>query len=317
MRFLALLALSFLVPTVVAQPTDSLDWHRYYPLAVGNLWEYHDAEAYGDQFRHTLVSDTVANGRTYYRRRTDRALAVFGPSGPDTLRSSAYDFVRYDDAGGVVAVASVADDAAGVEPCADDGFERDLRLGFGARLACDPPPPSLPDADSVFVEGEVGTVWAPEVLEGAAESVAVAAVKRYVVGGFIFSEFVADVGPVRTGNLWGPSLHYAVVGGVEYGGAGFVVNAESGALARPALEVRVLGNPTRGRAAFDVRAPSPERAVTAVYDVLGREVWRGEIAIGSDWRRVEVPAARLASGRYVFSVSGSAGRSTKAFTVVK
>ncbi len=65
MRYVALVALGFLASAAVAQPADTLDWKRYYPLAVGNLWEYHEAEIRADQSRFTLVSDTVVGGRTY------------------------------------------------------------------------------------------------------------------------------------------------------------------------------------------------------------------------------------------------------------
>ena len=317
MKHAILLVFGLAAAAATAQPTDTIDWQRYYPLAVGNLWEYHDAEAFGDQFRHTLVSDTTVGEQRYFRRRTDRAIAVVDQTGPDTLRFTSFDFVRYDDGGGVVAVADIQADAVAVVPCAEAGFERDLRLGFGARLECDPPPPSLPDADSVFVEGEYDVTWAPDVLTGTAEQVSVAAVKRYTVGGVIFSTFVADVGPVRTGNLWGPSLHYAIVGGVEYGAAEFAVSSEASTPRASAFEVRVLGNPSRSDAAFDLRAVQPDRVRLRVYDVLGREAWASEIVVGTDWRRAQVPAAALASGRYVLSVSGTVGRVAVPFTVVR
>ena len=313
----AFLALGLAAVSAAAQPADPVDWQRYYPLEVGNLWEYHDAEAHGEQFRHTLVSDTTVGERRYFRRRTDHALAVFDAAGPDTLRSTHFDFVRYDDGGGVVAVDDLQSDARAVAPCADAGFERDLRLGFGARLECDPPPPSLPDADSVFVEGQYDVTWAPDVLSGTGRAVPVAAIKWYTVGGVISSTFVADVGPVRTGNLWGPSLHYAVVGGVEYGAASFAVSAEADAPRPSAFEVRVLGNPTRSDAAFDLRAARPDRVRLRVYDALGREAWASDVAVGSDWRRARVPAAALAPGRYVLSVSGASGRAAVPFSVVR
>ncbi|MGB3542818.1 hypothetical protein [Rubrivirga sp.] len=58
------LGLGIATAAATAQPADSLDWKRYYPLAVGNIWEYHDAEGFNDQFRHTLVSDTTVGDQT-------------------------------------------------------------------------------------------------------------------------------------------------------------------------------------------------------------------------------------------------------------
>lgn len=313
MRLLLLLAL--VAPVAAAQPADTLDWRRYYPLAVGNVWEYHDAEGFGSQFRYTIVSDTVVGGRTYYRQRYDRAEAFTGDGGPDTLRSTAHAFIRYDEGGGVVGVPSLEADTVRLRPC-DGNFQRDLRLGFGARVACDPPP-EWRDADSVFVYGEYDREWRPSSLPGTGPHapVAVAAVKNYAVGAW-FSSFVADVGPVGAGNLWGPALHYAVVGGVEYGAPGFVVASEPARPAPAAFEVRVRGNPSQGGAAFDVRARSPRPARLAVYDALGREVWASEVVVGPDWRRAQVPAAALAPGRYVLTVSGSGERTAAPFTVV-
>ena len=315
MRLPTPLALALVSCAAAAQPADTLDWRRYYPLAVGNVWEYHGAEARGSLTRVALLADTVAGGRTYFRRRTEKAAYVGSLDGPLTPVSTAFDFVRYDGGGGVVAVVSVDGDGAAVEPCADDVFERDLRLGFGTRRACDPPTDA--EADSVVVEGEYHATWAPEPIRGPAAPVAVAAVKRYTVGCCIWTAFVADVGPVRAGNLSGPELHYALVGGVEYGAAEFPTAGEPGAPRRSALEVRTLGNPVRGRLAFRVRDASPHRAVAVVHDALGREVLSAVVAVATDWRLVELPSSGLPSGRYVLSVSGPAGRSTTPFTLAR
>lgn len=224
MRLAPLFVLAF-AAAASAQAPDTLDWHRYYPLAVGNVWEYHDAELWGVQFRHTLLADTVVGGRTYFVRRTDySSLGSPVPPGQPQV-----DYVRYDEGGGgVVAVPSLGDAAASVRPCTlDDLFERDLRLGFGTRAACDPPPGPGWFPDSVFVEGQYNTTWRqPLVRSGTSTPIDVAAIKQFTVGG-LFTTFVADIGPVRAGNLNGPSLHYAVIDGVTYGTPEIVV-AETG-----------------------------------------------------------------------------------------
>ena len=314
MRRLTLLTLALLSWAATAQTGDSLDWSRYYPLAVGNVWEYHDAEARGDLTRVTLMADTVAGGETYFHRRTERAAYTGSLDGPLTPISTALDFVRYGE-GGVVTVSAIEADTVQVEPCAEDGFERDLRLGFGTRQACGISSEAEPD--SVFVDGEYEATWAPDPVRGTANSLAVAAIKRYTVGGVVFTEFVADVGPTQTGDLGGPRLHYALVGGVEYGAAEFATAGESYAPSHNAYEVRALGNPSSGQAAFDVRGPSPQMVEAVVHDVLGREVWSANAAVGPDWRRMEVPPALGAAGPYVLTVSGPDGRTTARFTVVR
>lgn len=267
MRFL-LLAVVLLAIPASAQAPDTLDWRRYYPLAVGNVWEYHDAEAWGVQFRHTLVADTVVGGRTYFVRRTDQS-SLGSPTMPAT---PLVDYVRYEEGGGgVVAAASLDGPPASVQPCsATDLFERDLRLGFGTRLPC---PAS---ADSVVVAGQYGAVWQPDVLSGPATPIDVAAIKQFTVGYVHFTTFVADIGPVRAGNLWGPSLHYARVGGVEYGTPEMTVAEPGGPLtvtdgvAAPSTDYRIeLANLTTEPVALD-------SLVMRFSEEWGLSTWRVE-----------------------------------------
>ena len=56
MRYGLLISLGLIATVAVAPPTDTVDWERHDPLAVGNTWEYRDAHADGDPFRHTLGS---------------------------------------------------------------------------------------------------------------------------------------------------------------------------------------------------------------------------------------------------------------------
>lgn len=301
----AFVGLALAGPALAQAPEDTLDWHRYYPLAVGNAWEYHDAEVPGDLTRHVLVSDTTAGTHHYFRRTTHHELHTL----TDTLRWASHDLVRYDTAGVVVAVASVEADTVAVDPChVGDYFVRDLRLAFGARTAC----PGA-EADSVVVSGAYDTSW---TLDGV--SIPVAAVKEYVVDGLIFSEFVADIGPVGAGNLGGPRLHYARVGGVEYGSPILmVVAAEPTPPEAAGLDVRVVPNPVRARASFEVRAPRPAHGRIDVFDLSGRRVRSVPVELAPGWRRVEIPTASLAAGTYVVRVTTAEGGASQRFTVLR
>lgn len=300
---LATLAAACPVHAQTPPPPDTLDWHRYYPLAVGNAWEYSDAENPFALFRHVIESDTTIQGRLYYRRVTySQEVPIFG----DTVFVN-HDYVRYDTAGVVVAAASPAADTVAADPCADNYFARDLRLGFGARVKCPMPPP-----DSVIVEGAYDLVWTAP----GGELVEVAAIKYFFVDGIIYTEFVADVGPVGGGNLWGPRLHYARVGGVEYGTPRIPVAAESVAPAVASLEVTVLRNPVRQHAAFGFRSTRPQRAYVEVFDVVGRRVWKAPVQLSATWSRVDVPVSEFGAGTYFVRVSAEGDKVSRPFTVM-
>lgn len=311
-RAMLLAVLPLLAAPVEAQEPDALDWHRYYPLAVGNVWEYHDAEGPDDLMRHVLEDDTVAGGRSYYRRRTLREFRTT----TDTLRFETLDFVRYDAAGFVIAVASPEADTTAADPCALDLFSRPLRLGFGARIAC--PGAGAGGPDSLVVEGAYDVWWAPEVLSGNAESEQFAARKLFTAGGVLFTEFIADVGPVGGGNLWGPRLHYARVGGREYGVPEVSVARELEPPVVAELSVRLLENPVRGRAAIEVRASASRVVRAEVFDAVGRRVWSSVVPITARRGRIEGPTSDLGAGAYFVTVSAEGGEAaTRLFVVAR
>ena len=103
---------------VLAQstPPDTLDWHRYYPLEVGNIWEYEEAEDPFDYTRYHIVSDTTVGEHRYSRRNIFyQTIPVFGAP---VSTSDAY--VRYDPAGGAAAVPSRPAGTSASAPIAAD-----------------------------------------------------------------------------------------------------------------------------------------------------------------------------------------------------
>lgn len=117
--------------------TDTLDWHRYYPLDVGNTW------VYGGLLPsvRTLVGDTVAHGRRYVIRRD--SIPPVGTVGPFIQTF----YLRYDSAGTVLTFTDVDDDTVSAPlplrawriDSPDFLGHFDMRTAFGDTLFYAPP----------------------------------------------------------------------------------------------------------------------------------------------------------------------------------
>ena len=281
----AVLAAAAALATPIAHAQSDIDWRRYYPLEPGNVWEYAYEEVGPDRARHELLRDTVALGRDYVLREVTEKW-------PDVPASTYRDLIRYDDATGtVVAFRTAEEDTGPADPCSfdDDYFVRDLRLGIGTTVDC----PTGSDASQIVVEGELDTQWTPP----GGGSVDVAAIKTITVE-VLFATFVADIGPVGAGNLWGPRLAYARIDGVEYGTPYVFVSEEEGPEAS-GLGVRTA-SPIRSGSGLrlSVRGAAPAEARVEVFDALGRRVARRDVTLGTAWRAVTL-AVRLAPSAYV------------------
>ena len=138
---LSILFLAVLIPAEASAQTlpDTLDWHRYIPLWIGNEWHYRDAEAY-PVTRLALIGDTLINDRLYFRA-TESVFELFVGSPTPTLAAERNLYLAYDGSG-IVAEFEDADDAGGDPP---PTFARglvefpqaDLRSPFGATADSD------------------------------------------------------------------------------------------------------------------------------------------------------------------------------------
>ncbi|QXD13817.1 T9SS type A sorting domain-containing protein [Rhodocaloribacter litoris] len=288
MRIVSLVLALFVagVAPARAQPIpDTLDWHRYYPLEVGNIWVYGGLDAHV----RTIVGDTLVRGRRYFIRR-DSVPAV-GTVGPfvDTL------YVRYDTAGTVVTVRDPAADTLAAplplnawEDAPDFLAHFDMRAAFGDTLYHVPP-------DTLyFVRGGYN-----ERLRIGNEVVETAALKCFVAAGPVLHEacYAADIGPVRTGNLFGAELTYARVGGVTYGNV--PTPAEAADVPAPWGIEAIYPNPFRDHATVAYRLPAPSPLTVEVFDVLGRRIWRERLPVQAAGRgRYVLHARAWPAGRY-------------------
>lgn len=77
--------------TTPPTPADTTSPWRYYPLQIGNAWEWEDPGT-NARWRREVVSDTQALGQRYFKMRLDE----FDSSDNPLPNSPRYEYVRYD-----------------------------------------------------------------------------------------------------------------------------------------------------------------------------------------------------------------------------
>lgn len=175
--------------------SDVLDWHRYFPMEAGNIWEFvGDSEAY----RLEITGDTTRNGATFFHYRATR----FDEHRRFTGRRTGE--ARYDTSGTVIGLHLPGPDPSPLFPdCIDLGAD------FGSSLSC--------DSDSLQVE----SIYPHLRIRG--DTYAVPAIKKFESDSLVYI-YAADVGPAswrmeRNGAASSQSLFYANVGVRIYGTA--------------------------------------------------------------------------------------------------
>ena len=294
LRTLALAALVLALAPARAQTPDPTDPARYYPLDIGNVWEY-DVTEFGSDvaFQVAIVRDTVIAGTVYavesYRSR--RSLA-----GPWGSRSEAH--VRFDRASATVR--------------AFNGFGEivwhfggcPLDAPFGSVVVC--MDREQPVSGSLGATFALSAGWAL----GDGTTVAVDALKTFSAS-FFATVYAADIGFVRKDDsIEGGStrLRYARIRGREVGTPMAVASepppAPAGLALRSAGRTLVLSARDAGPVRLDL------------FDALGRRVASVfEGALGTGERRFSLPA--VAPGLYVAQAIQGASRASVRVVVVR
>ena len=266
-----------------AVPDTTASW-RYYPLAVGNVWEYEGEQAplRVDPLEQLAVTkDTVASGRRYFvlqRTYTERGDTVF----------VSHTLVRFDTASATV---RALDEFA---PQGERLYTCPLDAPFGGRVT---------DADcdgrSAVVTGgygEVVVLRGPHA--GARTDTVRTALKRY--DSLFSDQYAAGIGLVSEGaDGYSKELVYYRVDGEERGVARFPTPTDPAPPASGAA-LTVGPNPAGGAATVALTLPAPAEVRVAVYDALGRRVavlTAGPLGAGR--HRLPLDAAPLAPGVYV------------------
>ena len=275
------------------EPDTTAPW-RYYPLAVGNVWEYEGEEAplrVNPLEQVAVVKDTVASGRRYFvlqNTYTERG---------DTVNVSRY-LVRFDTASATVrALNEFAPPTEWVYTCP-------LDAPFGGKVSdedCD-------GRSAGVVGGYDGILLFEGEHPGIRTDTVRTAMKEY--RSLYADRYAADIGLVSlVGDGYSQELIYYRVNGEERGVTRFPTPSGPTPPANGAA-LTVGPNPTGGAATVRLDLPAPADVRVAVYDVLGRRVATlASGALGAGAHALPFDAAPLAPGVYVVraEVGGAGG----------
>ncbi len=268
-------------------PDTTAPW-RYYPLAIGNVWEY---EYNGGLIkRETITGDTTALDQRYFIVRVQGFYEGEGPLESGGGRTA----LRYDTTTAtVLALGDVSNEYPVSYP---------LDAPFGES-----------EGGLVFVSGQAdGVLVFGGEAPGTGTDTVRTSVKFYYTRTGFDTRYAADVGLALTEGEGGyQALTYYKVGGEEHGVSRFPTASE-GAPDSPTVSVQAWPNPASRSVTVAVALAAPERVRVTVVDALGREVARVHDGPAADGARFSVETARLAPGAYRVRLTAASGASATA-----
>ncbi len=239
---------------------DTLDWRRYFPLEIGNQWQFQLFEPFlnpAGYLELVILRDTLIQDRYYFvvDRRTY-----------DIDRQLTHSFekpLRYDTTDSSIKWIGQLSDQTYVERDWDEA-PCGLNAPFNSVIECGTPSPS-----PVFVDG----FYDVEVIIGA-DTLAFDAYKTFERQ-VLFDQLVADVGLIRR-DVEGGSGHilvYARVGDRVYGVPAIPTARETppGLPERWSIEA-VYPNPFRSVATVAYRLHTSDQVRAEVYNVGGQRL---------------------------------------------
>ncbi len=281
-----------LIPPLDATISDTLDWHGYFPLEVGNVWEYRYDSLYEPGYvRYEIVADSILGEKAGF--------AVVHSSFDDALREKfrAWRLWYYDDS-----LRSAATDLT------HSGC--DLSAPFPI-----PPHHEVPVSCGAGAEYLLSGGYTGWPLEIGSDFVRSASWKWFnnVGGGFALIHGIGVPGWAVEGTSDSAHLIYARLGGVEYGGSVVATSIElPGSPPRDQFAAYIFPNPFSDRFTIEVN-DSPLRPMRyEVVDLLGRRVLSGRV----EAPRTDVDAGTLAFGLYFVRIA-NASRVLATRTIVK
>lgn len=279
---------------------DTLDWRGYYPLQVGNHWEYEIKHGPLNQFsdfeRRVITGDTLLDGTRYVIHEVQRYELLDQPDSTLELQFAATDYVRYDTVRAVL-YAIPADSARRADRTdqrwpgspfiydyVDQPLTCKLNADFEERFTCES---SVVDSIEVVADGGY--------LSRTYGGIHVRARKE-------FSESTIEITFEHgLGQRFGQVV-YARVAGQEFGDSTVTrLDARRPPERVPDLGLSAYPNPAHAAAHFAFMLPRPGRVTLQVYDVLGRRIANPvqDAHLSAGEHRVDWNTHSVAPGVYV------------------
>jgi len=291
MRLFALLLIFCVCTPLAAQNPipDTTEAWRYFPLEIGNEWQYWSEGDQCQEFQvRSVVGQTLINHTRYFKYQVARFDANEDPiEPPETF------FLRFDT------LTATIDAADGRHPV--DITDCPLNAAFGETLTCDPD--LFPEAEVTggVQDFRIGDPNSPEILE--------TSVKWYsCCAGDIEKQFVADIGATGPqGFGCGTRMWYARVGGVEYGSP-VITAAEPSAIPTHQLRLSASPNPFVGQIDLAIATPAHQSVTIDVFDLLGRRVYSKEHVAGLGETTLHLDGSNWPRGLYLVRVTTADGQ---------
>lgn len=295
------LVILFALPAL-GQTSDTTSAWRYFPLEVGNVWEFQDFETVcfpdGDcegpthtgSVRWRITEEMEFDGHRYFVMHDDVA---------DPMGAAGGYYLRFDTTAARLVTYE------GSLPWRSLGCTMDA--DFGGSAAC--------PGEVLSVAGGYGQ----EVMVGEqpVETSRKVFFKEESIGENLVWEFGAGLGLVRDRfrykeaypayTQWERHLTYARVGGAEYGTSLFPVATED-VPQESDVALAIFPNPSRGSVTARLSLNASQRVTLVVYDVLGRRVLSDALGVRTAGETVHrLDLAALPAGVYLVRLTGDAG----------
>ena len=309
-RTLLLLIIASQVPlgiyAQVEQTKDTLDWRGYYPLEIGNIWEWkthQDGIWFGGDLdisdHREIVADTMINDQQYFVQVAYAAVdyEVNGERAVSVWR----EYLRYDTSQARILQFHL-------DQRQESSYTCDLSADFNSSGTC-----------FEFVSGGASGGYASDqdfqVAVGS-EQAPFNAVKAYVglTGGFRYFHGIGRLPVLGDGSEDGTvAFNYVKVRDNEYGARSIHVGVEETVTPERTV-IELYPNPVTSQLHI-VASKEVHRIEAKIVDVLGRSAPVVPICAG---RKCQVDVSTLSPGIYVLQYSGLGQVvGSKAFVVIR